>query len=111
MGYNPIGRQSNFQALEGEIDVTVSGTVSSMLDISDNIRASYFSTTISGTSNNYVLEMECSVNGIQWGAIPDTQLQGDGVIDNIQTVARYVRVKVLVGEGSPSFTKCTIVGK
>ena len=111
MSYNPIGRHLAFQSLEEELDVTSSGTLGSMLDISDNIRYSYFSMTTSGTSSNYTLVMQCSANGTEWGEIPNTTLQGDGIVDNIETVAKYVRVKVSVGEGSSSATKCTIIAK
>ena len=76
-------------------------SVSKSLDIKENSIVCFGAKPKTGSHTAHQITLQHSLNDEDWA---DTAfvLTGAGIVDNIQTAVRYVRLKVTTVEGSPS---------
>lgn len=92
---------TKYSEIEEETLDADADSVSDSLDIKENSIVCFGAKPETGSHAVHQITLQHSLNDEDWA---DTAfvLTGSGIVDNIQTAVRYVRLKVTTVEGSPS---------
>jgi len=90
---------SAFNEFVTTLDANNSGTSTTSFDIRDNDKVCFSLVGSTATLGTAVVTLECSLDETTWFATANT-ITGDGVKDNIDIIARFVRLKITTAEGT-----------
>jgi hypothetical protein len=111
MTYNPIGRNFN-ELLATNLDASTTDTETEGLDISQCSLVAMSVAAVSGTHSNHIVTLQCAMVDVDAKYVDtSTTITGEGVQDNVQITAKYVRGKVTTAEGGASVIDITIQAK
>ncbi len=109
MSYTSTSKRSFAELTQTGLDSNASSTTSS-LDISDNEWVAFEAIANTGTHGTHVLTLQCSMDDSNWTDTAST-LTGTGVVDKVQIIAKFVRLKVTTVESATSTIDVTIQAK
>lgn len=96
------------------LDVNNTSSVTTGLDIKDNQYVAWSINHKTGTRTTYSLILQCSTDNTNWENTASTIVSTAGaykIADNVQTTARYVRIKCAIAEGSAATAEIVINSK
>ena len=92
------------------LDANDLASVSKSLDIRENSLVAFGAKPISGSHSTHKITLQQSMNNADWAATAFV-LTGSGIVDNIATAVRFVRLKVTTVQGSASVVEVRIQAK
>ena len=98
------------QTKDFALNANSTSTVSSVLDITNSEHITFSVSDDTGSHGNHTVTLQCSLDGTTFFNTEST-LDGLGVVDNIPSASKFVRLKVTQSEGGTSTINTIIQAK
>lgn len=109
MAYTPTSGEHFSELKETGVDANATSTTAS-LHVEDNKKVAFHVVAATGTHATHIITLQCSLDNSNWFDTAST-ITGLGVVNNVDIITHFVRLKVTTNEGGASTVDIIIQGK